>query len=58
MKTYTKILLLSLIAIPLVFTASVPVSLVQASALSGAITTTNTSLPLSQRKRQPCLPCA
>ena len=47
MKTYTKILLLSLIAIPLVFTASVPVSLVQASALSGAITTTNTSLPLS-----------
>ena len=47
MKTYTNILLLSLIAIPLVFTASVPVSLVQASALSGAITTTNTSLPLS-----------
>lgn len=47
MKTYTKILLLSLIAIPLVFTASVPVSLVQASALSGAITTTNTTLLLS-----------
>ena len=47
MKTYVKILMLSLLAILLVFTASVPVSLVQASALSGAITTTNTSLPLS-----------
>jgi hypothetical protein len=47
MKTYTKILMLSLLAILLVFTASVPVSLVQASAPSEAITTTNTTLPLS-----------
>ena len=47
MKTYVKILILSLLAILLVFTASVPVSLVQASALSEAITTTNTTLPLS-----------
>ena len=47
MKTYVKILMLSLLAILLVFTASVPVSLVQASALSEAITTTNTTLPLS-----------
>ena len=47
MKTYVKILMLSLPAILLVFTASVPVSLVQASALSEAITTTNTTLPLS-----------
>ena len=47
MKTYVKILMLSLLAILLVFTASVPVSLVQASAPSEAITTTNTTLPLS-----------
>ena len=47
MKTYVKILILSLLAILLVFTASVPVSLVQASAPSEAITTTNTTLPLS-----------
>ena len=47
MKTYVKILMLSLLAILLVFTASVAVSLVQASAPSEAITTTNTTLPLS-----------
>lgn len=47
MKTYVKILMLSLLAILLVFIASVPVSLVQASAPSEAITTTNTTLPLS-----------
>jgi hypothetical protein len=47
MKTYVKILMLSLLAILLVFTVSVPVSLVQASAPSEAITTTNTTLPLS-----------
>ena len=47
MKTYVKILMLSLLAILLVFTASVPVSLVQASAPSEAISTTNTTLPLS-----------
>jgi hypothetical protein len=47
MKTYVKILMLSLLAILLAFTASVPVSLVQASAPSEAITTTNTTLPLS-----------
>ena len=47
MKTYVKILMLSLLAILLVFTASVPVSLVQASAPSEAITTTNKTLPLS-----------
>lgn len=47
MKTYTKILMLSLLAISLVFAASVPASLVQASAPSGAISTTKTTLPLS-----------
>ena len=47
MKTYVKILMLSLLAILLAFTVSVPVSLVQASAPSEAITTTNTTLPLS-----------
>jgi len=47
MKTYVKILMLSLLAILLVFIASVPVSLVQASAPSEAISTTNTTLPLS-----------
>ena len=39
--------MLSLLAILLVFIASVPVSLVQASAPSEAISTTNTTLPLS-----------
>ena len=47
MKTYVKILMLSLLAILLVFTASIPVSLVQASAPSEAITTTNITLSLS-----------
>ena len=47
MKTYVKIIMLSLLAILLAFTVSVPVSLVQASAPSEAITTTNKTLPLS-----------
>lgn len=55
MKTYVKILMLSLLAILLVFTASVPVSLVQASAPSEAITTTNTTLPLSPEEEETLL---
>lgn len=55
MKTYVKILMLSLLAILLVFTASIPVSLVQASAPSEAITTTNITTYPQPRGREPAL---